>query len=96
MKKSKSQAKKALKLEWFVMRGHKVDAKDEVGFLSISKDDPKNVYKIVEDVDDASFFPSTNVYKTKGFGTPQQWLKFFKGEDSLSAWKFHLVKIEKK
>lgn len=52
----------------------------------------RSYYKIVEDVDDALKFPSANIYGKEDFGTPKQWLEFFKGEDELSSWKFHLVK----
>ena len=76
------------------MRGYRKDNKDEVGFLSIDKNNIKDIYKIVDDLEDAMKFPSTNVYNTKGFGTPKQWLAFFKGEEALSDWKFHLVKVK--
>ena len=84
------------KLEWFVLRGFKKDDKEVTGFLSINQKKSKkdDVYKVVEDVEDAMKFPSENVYRTKGFGTPKQWLEFFKGEDELSEWKFHLLKVK--
>ena len=77
------------------MRGFRRDNKDEVGFLSIDKSSRRGVYKVVEDVDDAMRFPSFNIYNIEGFGTPKQWLEFFKGESELSDWKFHLVKVKK-
>ena len=87
--------KTAPAIDWFVMHGFKKDDKDTTGFLSIDKSNLKEIYKIVDDVDDAMRFPSANVYNTKGFGTPKQWLEFFKGEEALSEWKFHLVKVKK-
>lgn len=75
------------------MRGYRIGDKSQTGFLSIDKNG-KDIYHIVEDIDDALKFPSTNVYNVQGFGTPQQWLEFFKGEEALSDWKFHLVKVK--
>ena len=74
------------------MRGYRVGDKSQTGFLSIDKDS-KDIYNVVEDANNALKFPSTNVYNVQGFGTPQQWLEFFKGEEALSDWKFHLVKV---
>lgn len=80
-------------MQWFVLRGFNRYDKSETGFLAIDKSRAsKNVYKIVEDREDAMKFPSTNVYGTDSFGTPKQWLEFFKGEEELSSWKFHLLK----
>ncbi len=91
----KPQLKTQPKTKWFAMRGFKKDNKDEVGFLSMSKDRRRHVYKIVDDIDDAMKFPSENVLSVSGFGTPKQWLEFFKGEPELSEWKFHLVRTKK-
>ena len=96
-KKMASQAKSQnlTKVKWFALRCFKKDDKDETGFLAIDKSKlAKQIYKIVESVDDAMKFPSVNVYGTKGFGTPKQWLEFFKGEHDLSSWKFHLVAVK--
>ena len=82
------------KVKWYVLRGFNVDDNDNVGFLGIDKSGTtRDIYKIVEDLEDAMKFPSKNVYSTKGFGTPQQWLEFFKTEPALCNWKFHLVKV---
>ena len=71
-----------------------IDNTDETGFLSIDKSKTSSsTYKIVDDIQDAMKFPSKNFYSTKGFGTPKQWLEFFKGEPELEDWKFHLVKV---
>ena len=81
-----------------MLRCTRRDNKDNNGFLAIDKDfksNSKQVYSIVEDSNDAMRFPSINVYNTDGFGTPKQWLEFFKGENELSDWKFHLVKMDK-
>ena len=97
MKKAtkKTQEQQATKVKWFALRCFKKDDKDETGFLAIDKSKlAKQIYKIVESVDDAMKFPSDNVYGTKGFGTPKQWLEFFKGEHDLSSWKFHLVAVK--
>lgn len=84
------------KLEWFVMRGFNQANKDDVGFLGMDKSKKKHqsVYKIVDSPEDAMKFPSININNTASFGTPKQWLEFFKGEDELSNWKFHLVKVK--
>ena len=77
-----------------MLHGYNKHNKDETGFLSISE--PKScgdIYKIVGSVNDAMKFPSVNVYNKQGFGTPKQWIEFFKGEEALSSWKFHLVKV---
>lgn len=90
----KSQLKTSPKASWYVLRAFKKDNKAETGFLSISKSKSSNgLYEVVESLVDASEFPSLNVYKTKGFGTPKQWLEFFRDEPTLSAWDFHLVKL---
>ena len=93
MDKTKTQNSKT---DWFVFRGFKKDNKDETGFLAIEPNPSrkKDLYKIVDSIEEAMKFPSDNVYGTKGFGTPQQWLSFFKGEDDLSEWKFHLLKVK--
>ena len=93
LKKQKSQTTTKSSLKWFVLRGFKIDNKDETGFLAIGKARKDSTYTIVEDVDDAMKFPSENVYRLQGFGTPKQWLEFFKGEPELEDWKFHLVKV---
>ena len=78
-----------------MLYGFRLDNKDETGYLSINKStNTKNVYNIVEDVEDAMKFPSENVYNLSGFGTPKQWSTFFKGESELEDWKFHLVKVK--
>ena len=74
------------------MRGFNVNDEDDNGFLGMSED--KKDYKIVKDQSQALKFPSANVYNVDGFGTPQEWLEFFKGEHELSSWKFHLLKIK--
>ena len=96
-KKMASQVKSQnlTEVKWFALRCFKKDDKDETGFLAIDNSKlAKQIYKIVESVDDAMKFPSVNVYGTKGFGTPKQWLEFFKGENDLSSWKFHLVVVK--
>ena len=81
-------------VKWFVLRGFKLSNKDETGFLAIDHSShSRDLYQIVDDVEDAMRFPSKNVYGIEGFGTPKQWLEFFKGEEALSDWKFHLAKV---
>lgn len=86
-------------LVWYVFRGFNKDDKDDVGFLSLKpynvKHELSRCYYIVEDLDDASRFPSKNIKNIEGFGTPQQWRKFFEDEPELRRWKFHLVKVAK-
>ena len=79
------------------MRGFKKDNVNETGFLSICSSASKgsDVYNVVEDIEEAARFPSKNIYNVEGFGTPIQWLEFFKGEHGLSSWKFHLLKVDK-
>ena len=79
------------------MRGFNQEDKDNTGFLGMDKSGKKHrsIYKIVDSPEDALKFPSINVDNVNGFGTPKQWLEFFKGEDELSSWKFHLVKVNK-
>lgn len=84
---------------WYVFRGFNKDDKEDVGFLSLkpnnSKHELSKCYYIVEDLDDATRYPSINVTNKQDFGTPQQWLRFFKEEPELSHWKFHLLKVAK-
>ena len=100
-KTQKTTSKKTVKskapttdVKWYVLRGFKIENKDETGFLSINAPEKsKDIYKIVDSQDEAMKFPSENVYGTKGFGTPKQWFEFFKGEPELEDWKFHLMKV---
>ena len=85
---------KTPKVDWYVLRGFKLENEDDTGFLGINIPKTNNdTYKIVKSQTEALKFPSENVYEVKGFGTPKQWLEFFKGEDELSGWKFHLLKM---
>lgn len=87
------QKSQALDAQWYAMFGFNIDNKDETGFLSMSKSrEDRALYEIVDSIDEAMKFPSINIYSQKGFGTPKQWLEFFKGEPELVDWKFHLVK----
>ena len=88
----KSTAKKSSKIDWFMLMGYNKENKDETGFLAIDNQSKKNAYKCTKDHLEALKFPSKNVYNVDSFGTPKQWLEFFKGEDELSGWEFHLVK----
>lgn len=84
----------ATNAKWYVIRCFNLNDHDNTGFLSIDKSrTSKDVYRIVDSLEDAMKFPSINVYGTKGFGTPKQWIDFFKGEYELRDWKFHLVKV---
>ena len=96
VKAQKTAKTQTPKVEWFVLRGFKKDDKDTTGFLAFNqkKSRREDLYHIVEDVDDAMRFPSKNIYNAKGFGTPKQWLEFFKGEYELADWQFHLVKVK--
>ena len=83
-------------VKWYVLCGFKLENKDETGFLGINAPEKsKDIYKIVDSQDEAMKFPSQNIYGVKGFGTPKQWLEFFKGESELEDWKFHLMKIRR-
>jgi hypothetical protein len=78
-----------------MLMGFNKNDKDETGFLALDKDHvKKNVYKMTKDATEALRFPSINVNNLSSFGTPKQWLEFFKGEHELSGWKFHLVKAK--
>ena len=90
----KLQAKTSPATKWYAMRCFKKDDKNDVGFLGISKS-KKHAYKIVDDAEDALKFPSENVLSANGFGTPKQWLEFFKNEPELKDWKFHLVRTRR-
>lgn len=80
--------------KWYVIHGFNVDDETQTGFLGMNMTkEPNGPYKIVKTYDEALKFPSMNIYGIKGFGTPKQWLEFFKGEDELSNWKFNLLKI---
>ena len=80
------------------MHGFKRDDEDVTGFLAMNEDKAKDyaadTYKMIHDLSCALKFPSMNIYNVDSFGTPQQWKKFFEGEDELSAWKFKLMKIK--
>lgn len=73
--------------------GFNKDNPDETGLLGFDPD-IKNPYKIVHDIKDAMKFPDKNINSIQGFGTPEQWLKFFNSEPLLENWKFHLINVK--
>lgn len=79
-------------VKWFALMGFNKDNEDETGMLAFDNDS-KKPYKIVHDLKDALKFPSKNINKVDGFGTPEQWLDFFNKEPELSGWRFHLIKV---
>ena len=80
------------KVKWYALVGYNVDDDTQSGFLAIDKTRKNGCYHVVKDRSQALKFPSENIYNVEGFGTPKQWLEFFKGEDELSNWEFHLAK----
>lgn len=78
--------------------GFRLDDHDTVGYLAFrsSKELALNrgamLYKIVDDISDAKWFPCENYDNLSGFATPEKWLEFFNDEPTLKEWKFHLVK----
>lgn len=91
---SQNQSKVEHKVDWFVLMGYKKDDKDKTGFLAIDQEKlGKNAYVCTKDKKKALKFPSENVYNVDSFGTPKQWLDFFKEENELSDWEFHLSKV---
>jgi len=75
--------------------GYNKEDKNDTGFLAINNlSNGKQLYARTKDWKEALKFPSENVYNVESFGTPKQWLEFFKGEDELSSWEFHLVKTK--
>ena len=87
---------------WCVFFGFKKDDHDEVGYLGFRspnelRANPKaGLYKIVDDISEAKWFPCENCEDTVGFAVPEKWLEFFNSDPSLEEWKFHLVKRSKK
>lgn len=78
-----------------MLMGYNKENQNETGFLAMDKASTgKNIYIKTKDRNEALKFPSENVYHVDSFGTPKQWLEFFKGEDELSNWEFHLVKTK--
>ena len=75
--------------------GFNKNNEDETGMLGFDIES-KNPYKIVHSIKDAMKFPSKNESNREGFGTPEQWLKFFNSEPLLKDWKFHLISVKKK
>lgn len=89
------KSKKNTATKWYVLMGYNKDDEDNTGMLSIDAEtNNRNIYKIVHDVKDAAKFPDKNVDNVSGFGTPEQWLKFFSSEPLLQSWKFHLMRIK--
>lgn len=84
--------------KWCVLFGFKIDDPDEVGFLSfrdqrdLASNSRGGLYKIVSEVEDAKHFPCENYLSASSFAPPEKWLEFFKQEDELRDWRFHLVK----
>lgn len=79
-------------VKWYVMRGFMHDD-GEAKFLALRAEHRRTSYTFVDDIHDAMKFPSHNVSGASGFGTPKQWLEFFRGEDELSGWKIHLMRV---
>ena len=90
-KVNQAKAKKS-EVKWFALMGYNKDNEDETGLLAFDNES-KKPYKIVHDMKEALKFPSENVNKVNGFGTPEQWLEFFSKEPELESWKFHLIKV---
>ena len=91
--------KKPDKVSWYALMGFDKTNEDNVGFLALNREDQSNkkcrkAYAIVHEISDALKFPSENVNGKDNFGTPEQWLNFFKNEHELSDWSFHLTKIK--
>lgn len=93
-----SESKSRKRRKWCVLFGFKVDDPDEVGFLSfrdqrdLALNPRASIYRIVPEVEDAKHFPCENYLLASGFAPPEKWLEFFKQEDELKDWRFHLVK----
>ena len=78
--------KRKSELKWYVLYGFCKDDIDKTGYFQAPA-------SIVEDADEATYFPTQNVDKTKGFGTPKQWLDFVNNDDSVNnGYEFHLVR----
>lgn len=94
---AEASAKPAEK-NWCALLGFKLSDHDEVGCLAFRsldelKANPKiGLYKIVDDISEAKWFPCENYDGLSGFASPEKWLEFFSDEPSLKDWKFHLVK----
>lgn len=78
----------------YVMFGFSRDDIDVVGYLGKRDEDGKEVFAVVDDMEDAVLFPEKNVENVKGFGTPQQWLEYWNSDETLN-FKFHLVKTNR-
>lgn len=71
--------------KWYALFGHKKDDIDVVGWFG------KNG-QIVDDISAAKKFPSRNVLKVKGFGSPKKWCEMINNDSDLNSnFKFHLV-----
>ena len=94
---AEASAKPAEK-NWCALLGFKLSDHDEVGCLAFRSLDelranPKiGLYKIVDDISEAKWFPCENYDGLSGFASPEKWLGFFSDEPSLKDWKFHLVR----
>lgn len=94
---AEASAKPAEK-NWCALLGFKLSDHDEVGCLAFRSLDelranPKiGLYKIVDDISEAKWFPCENYDGLSGFASPEKWLEFFSDEPSLKDWKFHLVR----
>lgn len=93
-----SESKSQKRRKWCVLFGFKVDDPDEVGFLSLrdqrdlALNPSAGIYRIVPEVEGAKHFPCENYLSASSFAPPEKWLEFFKQEDELKDWRFHLVK----
>lgn len=75
-------------VKYYILFGYNKSDIDEVGYFG------KNglITKVKQQ---AKIFPSKNIYKIKGFGSPKQWLDFINNDEQLNyGYKFHLVCVK--
>jgi len=88
-RKRKSEDSTEDALKWYVLFGYSKSDIDTVGFY-------KSPDKVVEDCEDATWFPSQNVLSVQGYGTPSAWRDMINDDDTLnSGYEFHLVKMNR-
>ena len=76
-------------LKWYVLFGFNKNDIDSVGFY-------KSPDQVVEDSEDATWFPSENILSVQGYGTPAAWRDMINDDESLnSGYEFHLVKLNR-
>lgn len=80
----------------YVLFGFNETDFETTGYLKINDvaNGISGIYSTVNNIKLATRFTDKNITNRKGFAPPEKWIDFFKKEDELSNWNFHLVAVK--